>query len=127
MQLYYYGALKIEASEDWLFFIKDNNIVSGGQMVDIGAKLRGLGKTWAVAQSHCIDWPKKLRYLKTETKVIIASDQKGHLISLEKKITIQFENKRRWGRGEIKVHSWYEDSDVRNTVMCPQRILMSSW
>ena len=39
------GDLKIEASEDWLVYIKEDNIVSDGQMVDIGAKLRGLGKT----------------------------------------------------------------------------------
>ena len=45
MQLQHCGALKIEASEDWLVFIKENNILSDGQMVDIGAKLRGLGTT----------------------------------------------------------------------------------
>ena len=46
------GALKIEASEDWLVFNKEDNIVSDGQMVDIDAKLRGLGKTWTIAPSH---------------------------------------------------------------------------
>ena len=46
------GDLKIETSEDWLVFIKEDNIVSDGQMVDIDAKLRGLGKTWTIAPSH---------------------------------------------------------------------------
>ena len=39
------GDLKIEASEDWLVFLKEDSIASDGQMVDIDAKLRGLGKT----------------------------------------------------------------------------------
>ena len=45
VQLQHCGALKIEASEDWLVFLKEDSIASDGQMVDIDAKLRGLGKT----------------------------------------------------------------------------------
>ena len=45
MQLQHCGALKIEASEDWLVFLKEDSIASDGQMVNIDAKSRGLGKT----------------------------------------------------------------------------------